>query len=470
MLKAITCLQITPGKGFAMKMEQTKNTVHIRGKITWQGYFDHSIVFKISFFIRSWEDSQPEKRLQTTSSIMKDVDTTMQDGREAESRKDPYEEEDMDVSKTPCSVMESDSAPAKDLTEQEEEVDTDSQPTVRSLHEEKRKEEMQLDTEDGGSSSSSEDSSEDSRLVSSSSQASSKSHKEGEVEEEEDQMDKEGPRQTMVSSPSIARGHVDARLSSLEDAVSQQPDEVSQGQVVSSLEKTGSQEEEMDFENSQVEEVQNIQDEEVENREGRAVAADDQEEVAGIQGREGSRNKKMDFGSQTEEVQSSQEEEVENREEETVDNGQDELVGEQGGEGSRRKSRRLQEAEERTQEDTSSGGDFFDQEVPKDKTKQEERHKQFVEEIKEWREKENEKVAQKRYEQELKETASQKRGKQRKIAAEKRASESQEEEEEGGSAKKKAGRNVKNASQLSEENERVLNMFKHGNQVSYLFL
>ena len=157
----------------------------------------------------------------------------------------------------------------------------------------------------------------------------------------------------------------------------------------------------------------------------------------------------MDFGSQTEEVHSSQEEEVQNREEKTVDNGQNELVREQGGEGKRRKSSRLQEAKERTEEDTSSGRDFF-------------------EEIKEWREKENEKLAQKRYEQELKETASQKREKQRKIAAEKRASESQE--EEGGSAKKKAGGKVKNARQMTEENERVLNMFKHGNQVSYLFL
>ena len=161
----------------------------------------------------------------------------------------------------------------------------------------------------------------------------------------------------------------------------------------------------------------------------------------------------MDFGSQTEEVHSSQEEEVQNREEETVDNGQNELVREQGGEGKRRKSSRLQEAKERTQEDTSSGRDFF-------------------EEIKEWREKENEKLAQKRYEQELKETASQKREKQRKIAAEKRASTSQEEEEEdeGGSAKKKAGKKVKYARQLSEENERVLNMFKHGNKVNYLLL
>ena len=221
------------------------------------------------------------------------------------------EEEDRDVPKTPCRVGELDSVTTKDQRALEEEVDTFSQATVRSLHKEKKEEQMELDTEDGGSSSSSEDSSEDSRLLSSSSQASAKSHKEGEVEEEENQMDEEVPGQTMVSSPPIARGHVDARLSSLEDAVSQKPDEVSQGQVVSSLEKTGSQEEEMDFENSQVEEVQNIQDEEVENREEGPVAADDQEEVVGEGTRRRSRRLQVAKERSQEEISSEEDEEYE---------------------------------------------------------------------------------------------------------------------------------------------------------------
>ena len=308
------------------------------------------------------------------------------------------EEEDRDVPKTPCRVGELDSVTTKDQRALEEEVDTFSQATVRSLHKEKKEEQMELDTEDRGSSSSSEDSSEDSRLLSSSSQASAKSHKEGEVEEEEDKMDKEVPRQTMVSSLPIARGHVDAVVPSSEDAGSQQPEEVSQCQVVTSLEKAGSQEKEMDFENSQVEEVENIQDEEVENREEGAVA-DGQEEV--------------------------------------------------GGEGTRRRSRRLQVAKERSQEEISSEED---------------------EEYEEWREKEDEKRAQKEYEEQLKETASQRREKQRQIATEMRDSESQE-EPQGVPVKKKGGRPLKNTRKdfVSQEDQRLLELFKN-DKVRFLYI
>ena len=211
-------------------------------------------------------------------------------------------------------------------------------------------------------------------------------------------MDEEVPRQTMVSSPPITRGHVDAVVPSSEDAGSQQPEEVSQGQVVSSLEKTGSQEEEMDFENSQVEEVQNIQDEEVENREEGAVA-DGQEEV--------------------------------------------------GGEGTRRRSRRLQVAKEQSQEEISSEED---------------------QEYEEWREKEDEKRAQKEYEEQLKATASQRREKQRQIAAEMRDSESQE-EPQGIPVKKKRGPKPKNTRKhfVSQEDQRLLELFKN-DKVNFLYI
>ena len=105
----------------------------------------------------------------------------------------------------------------------------------------------------------------------------------------------------------------------------------------------------------------------------------------------------------------------------------------------------MQVAKERSQEETSSEED---------------------QEYDEWREKEDEKRAQKEYEEQLKATASQRREKQRQIAAEMRDSEPQ-----GVPVKKKRGPKPKNTRKhfVSQEDQRLLELFKN-DKVSFLFI
>ena len=109
----------------------------------------------------------------------------------------------------------------------------------------------------------------------------------------------------------------------------------------------------------------------------------------------------------------------------------------------------MQVAKERSQEETSSEED---------------------QEYQEWREKENEKQAQKEYEEQLKATASQRREKQRQIAAEMRDSESQE-EPQGIPVKKKRGPKPKTTRKysVSQEDQRLLELFKN-DKVRFLYI